>query len=105
MAGQRRTLGYFVSRKFGDHRVLKTLEEYGFKPGTYQKVVVSWGWQNDVLEKARSAGVELWDFRDVLAEIADSAREVRTYFTDDTIRTLQLMSKALASQAHGNSRG
>lgn len=98
-AGQRRTLGYFVKRKFGDPRVLKTLEQYGFNRGAYQKIVVSWGWRDDVIEKARSAGVVLWDFRELLAEIADSAREIQTYFTDETIRTLQLMSKALASQA------
>ncbi|HET6341243.1 MAG TPA: hypothetical protein VFG78_03575 [Gemmatimonadota bacterium] len=105
MAGQRRTLGYFVDRKFGDPRVVKTLEQYGFKQGAYQRVVVSWGWREDVVEKARFAGVELWDFRELLAEIADSAREIRTYSTDDTIRTLQLMSKALASQAHRDTRG
>jgi hypothetical protein len=40
-AGQRRTLGYFVDRKFGSPEIRKALAEYGFQPGGYKKVVVS----------------------------------------------------------------
>ncbi len=62
-------------------------------PGNYAKIIVSWGWRNDVPAAARRAGVELWDIRDILEEIAERSREGRTYFTDDTMRALQLMAK------------
>lgn len=93
-AGQRRTLGYFTQRKFGSSEILETLDEYGFKPGNYTKVIVSWGWDSTVPAAAKSAGVELWDFQDILKEIAETCCDNRTYFTDDTMRTLQLMARA-----------
>jgi hypothetical protein len=97
-AGQRRTLGYFTKRKFTDPNVLRKLKEYGFKPGNYRKVIVTWGSEADVPAAAKRANVELWDFKDILHDIAKTAREGRTYFTDDTMRTLQLMVKAIESK-------
>jgi len=93
-AEQRRTLGYFVERKFGAPHVELELAKYGFLPGNYSKVIVSWGWDVNVPEVARQAGVELWDFKTILQEIADISSVGKTYFTDDTMRTLQLMAKA-----------
>jgi len=93
-AEQRRTLGYFVEHKFGQPSVVRKLAEYGFKPGGYRKVVVSWGWADGVLEKASSLGIELWDFRQIMREIAESCKGTRMYFTDDTLRTLHLFCLA-----------
>lgn len=92
-AGQRRTLGYFTERKFGTPQVVKKLKEYGFRSGNYTKVIVSWGWHEDVPSAAQKMGVELWDFREILEEIAQACCADRTYFTDDTMRTLQLMAR------------
>jgi hypothetical protein len=91
---QRRTLSYFTERKFDDPCVIKTVQSFGFVPGEYARVVVSWGWEPDLLEKARALGVELWDFRTLLKDIAAQACAGRRYFTDDTMRTLQLMALA-----------
>jgi len=96
-AGQRRTLGYFTERKFAGAGVAEKLKSFGFLPGNYTKVVVSWGWEADVPPAAKQSGVELWDFRDILKEIAEKSRADRTYFTDDTMRTLQLMAMATKS--------
>ncbi len=95
-AGQRRTLGYFTERKFAGEQVITKLKEYGFEPGNYSKVIVSWGWNKDVPAAAELAGVKLWSFQAMLQEIAAKCRcpSERTYFTDDTMRTLQLMAKA-----------
>ena len=93
-AGQRRTIGYFAKRKFGAKPVLKTLKRYGFQPGEYSKVIVSWGWRDGVEEEASSHDIQLWDFRDILKEIAKSSERKRIYFTDDTLRTLQLFARA-----------
>ncbi len=94
-AGQRRTLGYFTERKFGEPSVVEKLKTFGFVRGNYSKVIVTWGWDADVPAAAKEAGVELWDFKEILKEIAERCQSDRTYFTDDTMRTLQLMAKAV----------
>lgn len=48
-----------------------------------------------MLVAAKHENVELWDFKGILTEIARYAQSDRTYFTDDTMRTLQLMAKAI----------
>ncbi len=101
-AGQRRTLGYFVQRKFGSPEVLRELGEYGFKPGNYEKVIVTWGWTKEARQEAEKAGVILWDFRNVLRNIAEACGNKETYFTDDTLRTIQLFMK---SSVETKSRG
>ena len=102
---QRRTLGYFTSRKFSHLGVLETLRAYGFVPGNYSRIVVSWGWEDGVAEAARSQGVELWDFRHLLLQVADSAGTDKTYFTDDTLRTLQLMALAARKELKSSNPG
>ena len=92
----RRTLGYFVARKFGTPAVTTKLAEYGFKQGSHTKVVVTWGWTGEAKAAADAAGIELWDFRQIMREIALSIRDKRHYFTDDTLRTIDLFARALA---------
>lgn len=93
-AGQRRTIGYFIHRKFGSKEVLAELDKYGFKEGNYLKVIVTWGWEEKAGEKADREGIILWDFRDILKEIAKTCRHTKTYFTDDTLRTIQLFVRS-----------
>ena len=95
-AQQRRTLGYFVERKFSAPGVVKKLAEHGFAPGKYGKVVVTWGWTPDAKQQADRCGVELWDFRDLMAEITERFKDDKIYFTDDTLRTLHLYAKSLS---------
>ena len=93
-ASQRRTVGYFRDRKFTSPSVLTKLAEYGFTGENYERVIVSWGWTDSAKKQADEAGIRLWDFRHIMIEIAKSASG-RTYFTDDTLRTLQLLVKSL----------
>jgi hypothetical protein len=91
-AGQRRTIGYFIQRKFGPKEILSELEKYGFKRDNYRKVIVTWGWTPRAKQKADRARIMLWDFRGILNETAESCRG-KTYFRDDTLRTIQLFLK------------
>lgn len=93
-ASQRRTLGYFVERKFGAPEVVARLADYGFREGDYQKVIVSWGWTDDAAQEAEKLGILLWDFRDIIHAIAEHVGKGRAYYTDDTLRTLHLFYKA-----------
>ena len=91
----RRTLGFFNHRKFNKFEVKEVLKSYGFKENNYEKVIVSWGWTKDVPKAAKEAGILLWDFRDIISEIGLTYKKNNAYFTDDTLRTLQLYSKAI----------
>lgn len=92
-AGQRRTMGYFIQRKFGAKEIQAKLKEYGFRKGNYTKVIVTWGFDDAAKKVADRAGIEIWDFREILEEIAKLTSHDKTHFTDDTLRTLQLFMK------------
>ncbi len=93
-SSQRRTVGYFTERKFSAQPVIDTLGEYGYKNGNYTRVIVSWGWTNEAGQQANDFGILLWDFRDIIRDIADTIASTTRYFTDDTVRTLQLYARA-----------
>ena len=93
-AGQRRTIGYFRDRKFNSPEVLSELKKFGFTEGNYSKIIVTWGWEEEAKWQADRAGIILWDFRNMMKEIAETFRKKRTYFTDDTLRTIQLFVRA-----------
>ena len=92
---QRRTLGYFLERKFAQPEILETLKTYGFEGSNYVKVIVSWGWRPEVEAEAEKHGIMLWDFGDLMKQIADELQKKNSYFTDDTLRTLHLYARAV----------
>jgi len=97
-SGQRRTLGYFVKRKFAAPGVLHTLKTFGFTPGNYSKVIVTWDATESAKAEARASGIELWFFPQIITEITEAFKEKKTYFTDDTLRTLHLFAKVQKKQ-------
>jgi hypothetical protein len=101
-AGQRRTLGYFVHRKFELPQVLAEIEKYGFEPGNYQRIIVTWGATQAAKDLATKLNILLWDFRDLLVEIANANKDQKTYFTDDTARTIQLFAMAVGGKTPPN---
>lgn len=93
-AGQRRTIGFFIHRKFEQAQVLAEIKKYGFLPGNYQRIIVTWGATDGAQAVAKQNDILLWDFRELLQEIAAANRDHKTYFTDDTARTIQLFAMA-----------
>jgi hypothetical protein len=91
-ATARRTVAYFRDKKFVGEGIASRLREYGFKE--YKKIVVTWGWTEDAKREADTAGIDLWDFRDVVGQIAAAVRDQTGYFGDDTLRTIGLYVKA-----------
>jgi len=88
-AGQRRTLDYFIKRKFNVPQVHERLEEYGFVGNNYRKIIVTWDATEEAKVLAEIQNVDIWYFPTLLQEIAESHRKQKTYFTDDTARTIQ----------------
>ena len=93
-AEQRRTIGFYIKNKFNHEKVLSKLKDYEFNKD-YKKVIVTWGWKEDVKKIAIKEKIILWDFRDIIDAIANSMKNNKKYFTDDTLRTLQLYVRAI----------
>ena len=93
-ATQRRTIGYFIKRKFGSDHITRKLADYGFKKGRYKKIIVTWDWTQSAKAVADDKGIELWSFKDIVQEIAGTIGEKRSYFVDDTLRTIGLFALA-----------
>lgn len=91
---QRRTLGFFKEKKFESASVVEKIADYGFHPGNYERVIVTWEAADDVIASAKLRDMTVLKMPDMLREIAEATRRDRTYYTDDTIRTLQLMAMA-----------
>jgi hypothetical protein len=62
--------------------------------GNYERIIVTWGATPEAEALAAKRKVQLWDFRDLLLEIAEANIDQKTYFTDDTARTIQLFAMA-----------
>ena len=93
-ASQRRTIGYFIDRKFGSPEILAELARFGFKEGNYTRIIVTWGWEEEARVEAERNDIVLWDFRQILMEIAQTCRVSKAYFGDDTLRTIQLIERS-----------
>ena len=91
---QRRTLGYFIERKFDVPEVQETLTKYGFTPGKYHRIIVTWDATEKAHTQAEQQGIEIWYFPELLHEIADAHQTHRAYLIDDTARTIQLFAMA-----------
>ena len=83
--------------KFSSQGVRETLKKYGFRRGNYQKIIVTWSATEDAKKVAKKKGIEIWYFPELMKQIRDEIKGGRTYFVDDTLRTLHLFDKALKS--------
>lgn len=96
-ASARRTLGFFLEEKFEAPAVKQTLAGFGAAENC-RKIIVAWEWKAETQEVASAHDIELWDFRTLMQDIAELGRHDRTYFADDTLRTLTLFAKATADK-------
>jgi len=96
---QRRTIGFFVDQKFGSDGIVQTLATYGFVPGNYHKIIVTWDCEPAAKETASTNEIEVWEFPDLLGEIVTLAGTGKHYVMDDTVRTLQMLVYAQRRKA------
>ena len=66
-----------------------------FEPGAHTQIIVTWGWTDEAKAAADAVKIELWDFRKIMREIAEAIHLKRSYFTDDTLRTVNFFVRAL----------
>lgn len=92
-ASERVKIGYFVESKFNDQNVLSALKDYGFSENNYEKIIVAWDWEQAVEPIANMNGIKLLRFKDILREMLDFFGNKKSYFSDDTVRLLQLLKK------------
>ena len=79
-ATARRTLGFFVSQKFGPPSV-ERLCGLGCTDGAIRRAIVTWDWKAGLAEAAASHSIELWRFPDLMRDIAALAKTGKGAFT------------------------
>ena len=82
---QRRTLGYFVERKFSLPQVTAELQKYGFEQGNYQRIIVTWGATAEAKTEAQRQDIELSGFSGFAATDAPLANRDHTGHTSQMI--------------------
>ena len=93
-ASERVKIGYFIDSKFNDNNVISTLKDYGFSRNNYEKVIVAWDWDPTVEPIATENGIKLLRFKEILKEMMEVFGKNESYFSDDTVRLLQLLKKS-----------
>ncbi len=91
---QRMTIGFFKERKFDVPEVLEKLSQYGFRQGDYMRVIVTDAWTDEAEALAKEYDILLWDFNQIMIELAELCAKTTKYFDDDTLRTIQLLLRA-----------
>jgi hypothetical protein len=56
-------------------------------------------WTDDAKGQADAANIELWDFRKIVNDISTTIKKQRSYFGDDTLRTIGLFVRAQGESA------
>jgi hypothetical protein len=61
-----------------------------------RSVIVTWGCEDGVERAAARKRIIIWNFPDLMQEIVAQFEGKRSYFIDDTLRTLHLFQNALS---------
>lgn len=96
-AGQRRTAGFFIKKKFNAPDVLATLRQIGCKKQNLKKVLVSWEFDADARKALEKKGIECLTMIKIFQELADRLAEETCDFDSQILRTIQLFTR---SQPH-----
>ena len=70
------------------------MRDYGFAGNNYEKVIVAWDWDPSVVPIATQNGIKLLRFKEILKEMMNVFGKNGSYFSDDTVRLLQLLKKS-----------
>ena len=99
-ASQRMTLEFFEKEKFNHYIIVRTLEEYGFVSGNYEKVIVAMRVSPEVEKKALSKGIQIWRFAPLIFELSDSTH--RSEYLSGEERIFQLMNYVYDKLGNGD---
>jgi hypothetical protein len=100
-AKMRRTIDYFIKRKFETRSVIDKLADYGFEENKYKRIIATWDATEEAKAAAVEAEIELWPFPEIMDKIAEQITRTRGYFTDDTLRTIGLYVRSLDGAKKG----
>ncbi len=93
-AGQRRTAGFFIQKKFFTKEVESILKKEGCTLDTLQRVVVAWEFDKDAKKVLEEKGIECLTIKQIFQELASRLAEETCDIDSDILRTIQLFVRA-----------
>ncbi len=93
-AGQRRTAGFFIEKKFFTKEVESILKKAGCMLDALQRVVVAWEFDEDAKKVLEGKGIECLTMKQIFQELASQLAEETCDIDSDILRTIQLFVRA-----------
>lgn len=93
-AGQRRTAGFFIQKKFFAKDVITTLELNGCDIKNIKRIVVAWKFDDDAIEEFNKKKIECLTMKTILQELVDKISEETCDLDSDILRTIQLFIRS-----------
>lgn len=90
-----RTIGYHLSRRFDDERIIEILSKFNLIPGNYRRVLVAWSWGPGVTEIAVQNNLLLWKAEQIIQKLSNRHHEYIQLFDDDLLKHIKLFRRAL----------
>ncbi len=93
-AGQRRTAGFFINRKFFSNDVIDTLKLNGCDVSNVKRVLVAWEFEDKAKEVLEDKNIECLTMKRIFQELADFLAQETSDIDSEILRTLQLFVRS-----------
>ncbi len=93
-AGQRRTTGFFIEKKFYNNNVLRTLESNGCNLDNVKRYLVAWKFDEDAKETLESKDITCITMGAIFQELANVLANETSDLDSDILRTIQLFVRS-----------
>ena len=95
-AGARNKIGFYVEKKFAGFRMVELFKQIGIDYAKVQKIIVAWDAQPEAVQEAEQHSIGVWLMPDLIREMLASVKRSKAYYSDDTMRTIQIVGRTLA---------
>lgn len=93
-AKQKKTAGYFISKKFYSEAVLKSYEKLGIDQDNLERIIVAWGFDQDAITVLNNKNIQCKCIKDIFQELADHISLETANLDDDILKTIQLLVRS-----------
>lgn len=93
-AKQRRTVDFFVSKKFYSDNIEKTYKELKIDKKNVNRILISWDFEKIAIEKLKKHDIKCLTMKEILQELADKLVGETKDIDDDILRAIHLFVRS-----------